>query len=149
MERIVGCVTTLYPNATQLDNRGYTGGYLCIGYGGKIMKVTAIGTPSLEKWQGWFENSQNKVRALMSHPGSISSYGLRNPAQRIYGGGLSVAIPDLTLAFSGLSEQLDEAMCAVALALVTRNFDDAKWSEVARISGNLYMRVFGKLSHLP
>ena len=148
LQRIKEFAEQAYVIAAPLDGGKYKGGYMCTILDGGRPEVFAVGQPDLheKKWRGWKRNCRNKSDRLLANPTHISAHESSNLEAEHYFGGIRVRHcgVDLIIAFSGLSQELDEAVCAwIAVQLGSLNY--AEWCRIRNLSGNAHMVDYGKI----
>lgn len=142
------------PQVTDNPNPEKQGGYLTVRVDGEDSLVCPMGkgVPE-EKWNQYRKYSMEKALRLASHAHHSSSWQTRQPDINRYGGAIRVPRGqlitwDVIISFSGLPEQLDEALMLVAACKM-------KWMDVDQISAiasqndnpfinNLYRLAFAK-----
>lgn len=148
LQRIKELAEQAYATATPLDGRSYKGGYMCVVLGEGKPEVFAVGQPELhpEKEGGWKVNCRNKADRLLENPAHISAFQSYNLEAKKYYGGIRVRYQDtyLIITFSGLSQELDEALCAW-MAVELECLRPTEWHQIRYLSGNLHMSDFGKI----
>ncbi len=154
--QIKGLAEQAYLECTKHDGRGYQGGFLCIceeGY--EVYRVMRIGQPELhpEKVQGWCMNCLNKAMRLFQNPSHFSARQSYDFEAKKYFGGIRIRALGIIITFSGLSQELDEALCAwiavhlaKMLGLSSISLSKMEWWHIRRLSNNPHMNEYGHIN---
>jgi hypothetical protein len=103
-------LSDLFRIVRELHDREWHGGYFCVANRalGLPHAIIAIGEAPPEEWPKYLKFCQEKPMRLSTHPEHWSSAQSRDVENKRYAG--AVRAGNLLLAFSGLPEQLDEAL---------------------------------------
>ncbi len=116
--RLIGAIESFFDKVRSLHDRDSHGGYFCVAHGttGDPLFISGIGKVHQDKIQRYLAFAQEKARRLASHPDSWSSAYSRDIEKEQYAGAIRIRDEhlNLILSFSGLPEELDEAVVLTA-----------------------------------
>lgn len=123
-----------------LDEKKKRGGYLCVAEHGYGIFMTVLIGAHPKSGGGTFDVVGKKAKYLLDNPDKLMSREGRNPADGLWGGGISIPGHQSILAFSGLPEHLDELFVLV-LAGKLRLLDRAQILDRLRQFPNDYAKL--------
>lgn len=132
--RIMEALTAVFPKFRCLHNRDTHGGFFSFrDPDGTLKMFVGIGDVWEEKLPKYMEFSLEKSRRLLTYPEHLSSWQSRRPELNEYGG--AIRTPHGLLSFSGLPEELDEAL-NLAISVRSQILLPHAAANIAGISGN-------------
>lgn len=141
----------VYPAAAKLNSVLYGGGWMCVvNERLGTTDVFAVREPDQHKelTSRWNGNCQNKATRLKENPRHVSARQSFDFEKKRYFGGIRIKRLGLIITFSGLSQELDEALCAwiaVRLKSVT-GMTHKEWWKIRDLSSNPHMVDYGMVS---
>lgn len=149
LEKIKEIAESAYKDATRYDGRDRQGGWLCVIDENGLISVLAIGNPDAhsDKTESWKFNCQEKANRLFDHPEHRSAWESRCHEKGWYYGGIRIPASGVVVAFSGLTEHLDEALCAHIATKFPLGVElvRSEWWHIRNLSHNTHMNEYGQI----